>query len=236
MRKTTFATVLAALTGIVATMLVTFATPANAFVDRDCGDFPNQAAAQAFYIANGGPGSDPHNLDAEGDGRACESLPCPCGSRGPQQPVNNNGGQQQGPRVYRETGNVTKIVDGDTLKVRIRGGGVKSVRMLGINTPERGRCGADDATDNLRRMAPVGSTVHLVSDPSQAATDRYDRLLRYVKKQGGYGDLSFRQAWDGFTKRYVFNRKPVARDREYTRAISYARRNVRGAGGKCWVN
>ncbi|WP_239781328.1 hypothetical protein, partial [Pimelobacter simplex] len=29
--------------------------PAHARADRDCSDFPNQAAAQAFYIANGGP-------------------------------------------------------------------------------------------------------------------------------------------------------------------------------------
>ncbi len=38
--------------------------------------------------------------------------------------------------------------------------------------PERGRCGAGEATDNLRRMAPVRSTVHLVSDPpKQPRTD-----------------------------------------------------------------
>lgn len=41
--------------------------------DRDCGDFSTQAEAQAFYDA-AGPG-DPHRLDGEGDGTACESLP-----------------------------------------------------------------------------------------------------------------------------------------------------------------
>jgi endonuclease YncB( thermonuclease family) len=41
--------------------------------DRDCGDFATQAAAQAFY-EQAGPG-DPHRLDGDGDGRACESLP-----------------------------------------------------------------------------------------------------------------------------------------------------------------
>ena len=41
--------------------------------DRDCTDFDTQPAAQRFYEANK-PG-DPHNLDGDGDGQACESLP-----------------------------------------------------------------------------------------------------------------------------------------------------------------
>jgi len=44
-------------------------------VDRDCGDFRTQAEAQAFFGAAGGPGSDPHRLDSDGDGVVCESLP-----------------------------------------------------------------------------------------------------------------------------------------------------------------
>jgi micrococcal nuclease len=39
-------------------------------VDRDCADFRSQAEAQAFFRA-AGPG-DPHRLDRDGDGRACE--------------------------------------------------------------------------------------------------------------------------------------------------------------------
>lgn len=212
--------------------------PATALADRDCGDFPSQAAAQNFFLANGGPSNDPHRLDDEGDGIACESNPCPCigrGNPGGQNTGNtNNQNNNAGERVYRETGNVVQVIDGDTLKVRLRAGGVVSVRMLGINTPERGRCGDAEATDNLRKMAPVRSTVHLVSDPSQAAKDRYGRLLRYVKKQGGYNDLSFRQAWDGYTKRYVFGGKPVARDREYVRGIDRARRTDAGLWSSCW--
>lgn len=40
--------------------------------DVDCGDFSSQAEAQAFFEANG-PG-DPHGLDRDKDGLACESL------------------------------------------------------------------------------------------------------------------------------------------------------------------
>lgn len=43
--------------------------------DRDCSDFASQASAQEFFIETGGPQRDPHGLDADGDGRACESLP-----------------------------------------------------------------------------------------------------------------------------------------------------------------
>jgi hypothetical protein len=43
--------------------------------DRDCSDFTYQEDAQAFFIANGGPTSDPHRLDGDNDGVACDTLP-----------------------------------------------------------------------------------------------------------------------------------------------------------------
>lgn len=42
--------------------------------DRDCADFRTRAEAQAFFEAQGGPWSDPHKLDQDSDGVACESL------------------------------------------------------------------------------------------------------------------------------------------------------------------
>jgi endonuclease YncB( thermonuclease family) len=41
--------------------------------DRDCGDFDTQPEAQRFFERHQ-PG-DPHGLDGDGDGQACESLP-----------------------------------------------------------------------------------------------------------------------------------------------------------------
>lgn len=41
--------------------------------DMDCGDFSTQAEAQDFMDSEG-PG-DPHGLDRDGDGEACETLP-----------------------------------------------------------------------------------------------------------------------------------------------------------------
>ncbi|QNK47577.1 hypothetical protein H7F28_20165 [Brevibacterium sp. PAMC23299] len=40
--------------------------------DLNCGDFATPADAQEVYIAAGGPGSDPHDLDRDNDGNACD--------------------------------------------------------------------------------------------------------------------------------------------------------------------
>lgn len=78
------------LIGLVAALTLaagmTAAAPATAtttarVADRDCGDFSSQAAAQSFYLKAGGPDSDPHGLDADDDGIACDSNPCPCSDR-----------------------------------------------------------------------------------------------------------------------------------------------------------
>ncbi len=41
--------------------------------DKDCGDFSSHSEAQDFFESNN-PDSDPHNLDRDGDGYACETL------------------------------------------------------------------------------------------------------------------------------------------------------------------
>ena len=43
--------------------------------DRDCADFNSQWEAQRFFEDSGGWLLDPHNLDGDDDGRACELLP-----------------------------------------------------------------------------------------------------------------------------------------------------------------
>ena len=40
--------------------------------DLDCKDFSSSAQAQRFFLSKGGPVNDPHNLDSDGDGFACE--------------------------------------------------------------------------------------------------------------------------------------------------------------------
>lgn len=59
--------------------------------DLDCSDFDTQEEAQAVYDQNT---NDPNNLDADGDGVACESLPSGGGSGGT--PAGGNGGTGTG--------------------------------------------------------------------------------------------------------------------------------------------
>ena len=44
-------------------------------VRYNCDDFATQREAQAFFLSEGGPSSDPHGLDGDNDGVACEDLP-----------------------------------------------------------------------------------------------------------------------------------------------------------------
>ncbi|MEH7503311.1 excalibur calcium-binding domain-containing protein [Neobacillus drentensis] len=41
-------------------------------IDHDCPDFETQEDAQLFFEANGGPEEDPHDLDRDNDGMACD--------------------------------------------------------------------------------------------------------------------------------------------------------------------
>lgn len=75
-----------------------------------------------------------------------------------------------------ENATVTKIIDGDTIKVDIEGK-VFSVRYIGIDAPEIGTLGADKATAYNSKLVS-GKSIILVKDKSE--TDKYDRLLRYV--------------------------------------------------------
>jgi micrococcal nuclease len=79
-------------------------------------------------------------------------------------------------------GNVVRVVDGDTIHVRI-GARVESVRYIGVNTPEvhhpqRGEeAGGREATAVNRELV-AGKHVRLELDVQ--ARDRYGRVLAYV--------------------------------------------------------
>jgi len=59
-----------------AAALAAFIVPATTATaaDKDCSDFSTWRQAQNFYKRHGGPKRDPHRLDADHDGIACESL------------------------------------------------------------------------------------------------------------------------------------------------------------------
>jgi micrococcal nuclease len=80
------------------------------------------------------------------------------------------------------TGDVVRVVDGDTIRVRV-GGREERVRYIGIDTPESARqgmgveCFARRAAAENARLVD-GRRVRL--EPDAEARDRYGRLLAYV--------------------------------------------------------
>jgi micrococcal nuclease len=78
---------------------------------------------------------------------------------------------------------VTDVVDGDTIDVRMPGGGEETVRYIGIDTPETVKpdtpvqCGGPEAHDVNERLVG-GRTVTLRFDAE--LRDVYGRLLAYV--------------------------------------------------------
>lgn len=107
---------------------------------------------------------------------------------------------------------VTRVIDGDTLVVSL-GGVEERVRVIGIDTPEtvdprrEPACFGNAATARAKELLPVGTVVQLMSDPSQANRDRYDRLLRTVVLANG-SDLGLQLIEGGFAYEYTYGSSP----------------------------
>jgi endonuclease YncB( thermonuclease family) len=70
------------------------------------------------------------------------------------------------------------VVDGDTVYVSTG----DKIRLIGIDTPERGECGYQEATDRLAQLVD-GRTIALEAG-ARDDVDKYGRLLRYVIVDG----------------------------------------------------
>lgn len=84
-----------------------------------------------------------------------------------------------------EQAEVVRVVDGDTIKVRMPDGSEGRVRLVGMDTPEsvaeeesRNSEEGVIAADYTKSLVAPGQTVWLSRDVSD--TDQYGRLLRYV--------------------------------------------------------
>lgn len=109
---------------------------------------------------------------------------------------------------------VTRVIDGDTVEVS-RDGVLDRVRLLGIDTPERGECGYDEATALVGDLV-TGREVTLVVGSSDDR-DRYGRLLRFVEVtvDGAVVDVGLRQLEAGLAAEVYDSRTGYARhDRE----------------------
>ncbi len=240
----------AALLAALACLLMTALPSPAAAADRDCSDFANQAAAQAWLLAHPG---DPDGLDGDADAVACESLPCPCAGAGaggapvtptpapPPPPVAPPAASPAATtaKVLKAPARVTSVIDGDTLKVRFAGGAAATVRLIGIDTPETKQpgtpvqCGGRAATARMKQLAlrrGKGRSVTITTDPTQDLTDRYGRLLAYVGAAGT--DFGRTMVSSGWAKTYVY-RLDFQRVSSYRRAQRAAKSARRGVFARC---
>ena len=73
---------------------------------------------------------------------------------------------------------MVSVVDGDTIEVSINGT-IETVRLIGIDSPERGARFADEAAAEMKRLIKPGRTIWLEQDIS--VRERFERLLAYVR-------------------------------------------------------
>jgi micrococcal nuclease len=124
---------------------------------------------------------------------------------------------------------VTRVVDGDTFVVKI-GTREDRIRVLGIDTPEVGRCYASQATNRARVLAE-GKFVRLAGDRSQARRDRFGRLLAYVTLPNGK-DYGRQMLLEGYAVVLIVGR-PFARVQSYRAAVSLAQLTATGRWSAC---
>ena len=81
------------------------------------------------------------------------------------------------------TGTVTRITDGDTAVI-VRGGSETTVRLIGVNAPERDECFFGESADHLVE-ALEGATVEI----EDLGTDQFGRSLAYLWAEGSLINL-----------------------------------------------
>jgi micrococcal nuclease len=117
---------------------------------------------------------------------------------------------------------VTHIVDGDTFDISTG----ERVRMIGIDTPERGKYFYKEATNRLDEL--IGNKkVILIKDVSE--TDKYGRILRHVYIDDVW--INKQMIEEGFA-RFVTFPPDVMHVEEFREAQKYAKKNKLGL----WVD
>jgi endonuclease YncB( thermonuclease family) len=131
---------------------------------------------------------------------------------------------------FTQFGTVVRVVDGDTIDVRLAGGKQERVRLIGIDATERGACFSSQASARAQALA-LDRKVVLRGDATQDTRDRYGRLLAYVWLPGGK-DLGYQLVAGGFAKVYVY-RTVFERHSAYAKAEAQAKGSPRGLWRQC---
>lgn len=136
-------------------------------------------------------------------------------------------------RVFIADFTVTKVIDGDTIEVVIKGVKTK-IRVIGINTPETVdprkdvECFGKEASDKAKSIL-LNKIVRLEEDMTQNNIDKYGRLLRYIFTQDK-NDFGLEMIREGFAYEYTYA-DPYKYQASYIEAQKSAQSNLKGLWG-----
>jgi endonuclease YncB( thermonuclease family) len=120
---------------------------------------------------------------------------------------------------------VVKVIDGDTIKVEIKGK-TETVRLIGIDAPETPKgCFAQEAKAKASKIL-AGEQVKLKADKSQKNRDIYGRLLRYVLLEDGT-NLNRLLIAGGYAKEFTF-KTGYSYQAKFKKSQKQAMKNHRG--------
>jgi micrococcal nuclease len=140
-----------------------------------------------------------------------------------------------GPQAGAGSAAVERVVDGDTLIVRVNGRRER-VRLVGVDTPESVKpntpvqCFAIEASNRTKALLPAGTGVRLVGDVEQR--DHYKRLLAYVYRASDNLFVNLALVREGYAVPYTFPPN-VAHRAEFVAAAADARDAKRGLWSRC---
>ncbi len=124
---------------------------------------------------------------------------------------------------------VANVIDGDTLVLNVPDAptGQEKVRLLAIDTPERGQQWYAESRAALRALVE-GRTVRLEFEGNrQARRDKYGRLLAYVFVEDRNLNVEMvRQGWSAYVSKYGGER--------YDRRLAEAEEQARAAHRGIW--
>lgn len=121
---------------------------------------------------------------------------------------------------------VDKVIDGDTLKVTTNGLNPQqfTVRLLGIDAPEKGEYLAQKATAAVSRLV-LNKLVRL--EHSNYSSDKYGRLLAFVWVDHET-NLSLELVRQGLASVYLYQNQPVKYQSELEAAETQAKKEELG--------
>jgi len=133
---------------------------------------------------------------------------------------------------------VARVIDGDTVALGAEDGGVETVRLIGLDTPEvvdskkPVQCFGPEASGEAVGLL-LGQRVRLESDSSQGTQDVYGRTLGYLFLQDGT-NVAEHMIAEGFGREYTF-KKAYRYQAAFRAAQAQAKGSGRGLWGACGV-